>query len=73
MSKPHWFALQDKFCRPSVSLTLVLGSGEAIYVGTMLSDLDENLEILLNEFGFVFRPDRSIDPFIAASFMGTFN
>jgi hypothetical protein len=68
MSEPLRIAFQNQLCRPSIRLRLVLWAGKAVYVSTMLSDLDEDSKILLDEFCFVLRPDSTANAPIAASF-----
>ena len=45
-------------------MAFILWAGETIDVRTGLGDLNEDLEILLDELGFVLRPNRSTNALI---------
>ena|SRR5271165_1119403 len=64
--KPLRLALQNLLCRPRVGLPLVLRTSKAVYVGAVFCDLNEYPEVLLNELGFVFGPDRVANPSVPA-------
>src|SRR5258705_2666206 len=58
LPKPWRLTLQDQSGRPGVGLFLILWAGKAIDIYAMLGDEDKIVEIALDEFRFILRPNR---------------
>ena|ERR1700733_7116192 len=58
IAKPLRFTFEHQSRRPHLWIIRALGASEAIDVGSMLGYKNEEVEVLLNEFGLALSPNR---------------